>query len=155
MSGNITTDLETLLDTLDTERRKAVLNDRKMRPEFKKAVEELFSLSLDLNKTTAKLVLLVMDYADYPSRAQKIIPSIMSTTKDIQTTQNNYDKSKLFPDLYPYSLRALRRQYEKLKQLWNKKIWLLIVVTGLSTKIEPSVWSSLANADQLGFSGGV
>ena len=154
MSGELA-NLEQILDVIKAEVKRGVDEYKKTRPKFQEEVESLFSLSLDLDKTTAKLVILVMDYAEYPSRAQAIIPSIMSTTKDIQTTQNNYDKTKIFPDLYPYNLRALRRQYEKLKQLWNKKIWILIVQTGLSTKIEHSIWSSLANADQLGFGGAI
>jgi len=145
------TDIEKILDIVREEAKRAVDEYRKSQPAFQAEIEKLFSLSLDLQTTTSVLVRLVMQYAEHPNRALHIIPSIMDTTEDVITTKKNYERAKKFPHLYPYNLTALRRQYESLKHLWNRKVWCLIVISGLSTKIEHSIWSSLQNAESLSF----
>ena len=147
--------IEQMLDVIKTEVAKGVEDYKKTQPEFRERIKSLFSISTDLNNITAQLVMLVMDYAESPQRAKDIIPSIMDTTKDIQTTLGNYEKTKKYPHIYHYKLPALRKQYRNLKQLWNKKIWQLIVIAGLSTRISYSSWASIASEGNMFGSGGL
>ncbi|MHA1407170.1 MAG: hypothetical protein ACTSSG_07290 [Candidatus Heimdallarchaeaceae archaeon] len=149
--GDTFNDIERILDVVREEAKRAIDEYKKSEPVFKAEIEKLFSMSLDLQQTTSTLVRLVMQYAEHPKRALHIIPSIMKTTEDILVTKKNYERAKKFPHLYPYRLTALRRQYESLKHLWNQKVWSLIVISGLSTKIERSIWSSLQQAESLSF----
>ena len=160
MSANIFPPLEQLLDVIKNEKKIAVEDYKKSRPSFEKKIDDLFSISANTNLDSipARLAKLVMDYAETPQRSQTIIPSIMDTVKQIQTTLKTYDKTKRYPHLYFFDLRALRKQYEDLKQLCNKKIWQLIVIAGLTTQVSQSSLSVLANdgiAFGLGSGGGI
>ena len=141
--GDTFNDLEQILELVREEVRNAIEEYKKTNPQFRKQIEELFSFNIDFEKSTSKLIQLIMDYAERPHQALPIIPSIMATTQDLVTTQKNYERAKKFPHLFPYNLAALRNQYLQLKQLWNKKIWILIVRARLSTKIQRSIWSAL------------
>ena len=146
-TANVLPSLEQLLDVIKNEKKIAVDDYKKSQPAFEKKIDDLFSISTttNLDGITAQLAKLVMDYAESPQRAKDIIPSIMDTVKDIQTTLGNYERTKRYPRLYYYDLRGLRKQYENLKQLCNKKIWQLIIIAGLTTQISKSSLSVLAN----------
>lgn len=146
-TANALPSLEQLLDVIKNERKNAVEDYKKSQPSFEKKIDDLFSISVttNLHNITAQLAKLVMDYADTPQYAKNIIPSIMDTVKLIQNTLKTYDKTKRYPHLYFFDPRALRKQYEDLKQLCNKKIWQLIVIAGLTTQISQSSLSTLAN----------
>jgi len=146
-------DLEQILELVREEVKNAIDEYKKTAPEFKKQIDELFSFSVDFEKSTSKIIQLIMDYAEKPHNALPIIPSIMDTTQDLITTQKNYDRAKRFPHLFPYNLTALRSQYLLLKQLWNKKIWILIVRAKLSTRVQRSIWSALEKLNQFDFGG--
>lgn len=144
---NVIPTLEQLLDVIKNQQKIAVDDFKKSQPSFEKKIDDLFSISASTNlkNITAQLAKLVMDYAETPQYAKKIIPSIMDTVKHIQITLKNYNNTKRYPQLYFYDLRALRKQYEDLKQLCNKKIWELIVIAGLTTQVSKSSLSILAN----------
>jgi len=144
------TEFEAIYELIREEVKKAVGDAKKSDPKLEKEIEALFSLSLNFETITATLLRLVMNYAEHPGRARNIIPSLQATTRDIITTKNNYERAKKFPHLYPYNLSALRLQFSGLKQLWNTKVSKLILDVKLSTKVEASVWSAIAQQQELG-----
>jgi len=136
--------IERYVEYVKKESQNAVEDYKKMAPEFWEKIEELFSFNLNLQKTNARLVHLVMEYAEHPQNAKGIIPSIMATLKCLRTSKKEYDRSKKFPDLFPYYLKDLRKHYEDNKELLNEKIWLLICMAKITTRKERSIWYSLS-----------
>ncbi len=137
--------IERLAEFLEKATQNAVEDFKKNAPAFRKELENLFSLNISLNIIKASLAQLIMEYAKYPQRALKIVPSILDTVNDLRTTKNNYNRAKYFPRLYPFSLSTLRKQYRDNKDLLDKKIWDLISIALVSTKSEKSIWYSLSS----------
>ncbi len=136
--------LKEMFDLVKGESQNAVEDYKKSAPAFKEELEKLFSLKLDLEKTNARLVHLVLEYARTPLKSLKIVPSIMDTLKNLETGRENYKKSINFHDLYPFSLKQIRKQNKDNKHILNKQIWLLILYAGLTTRSERSIWYSLS-----------
>ncbi len=143
MSVNPAT-MKEMFDLVKGESQNAVEDYKKSAPVFKEELEKLFSLKLELQKTNARLVHLVLEYAKTPLKALKIVPSIMDTLKNLETGRENYRRSMSFSDLYPYSLKQIRKQNKDNKHILNKQIWLLILYAGLTTRSERSIWYSLS-----------
>ena len=136
--------LKEMFDLVKGESQNAIEDYKKSAPAFKEELEKLFSLKLDLETTNARLVHLVLEYARTPLKSLKIVPSIMDTLKNLETGRDNYKRSMNFPDLYPYSLKQIRKQNKDNKHILNKQIWLLILYAGLTTRSERSIWYSLS-----------
>lgn len=143
-------DFEELAKFVKKEIAQALEEQKKIDPKFRKRIIEIFSLNADLGKITSEIVLMVMDFSANPLRVRHLIPHIMDVTDDIMTTKQNYEKAKDFPSLYFYNLSALENQFKDLKKLWNRKVWDLICVAKISTKVEKSFLSMLAETDILG-----
>lgn len=141
--------LKELTEMIKEESKNSVEDFKKSDPKFQKMVADLFSLKLSIQETQSNLVYLVMQFAEYPQRAEQVIPSIMDTTKDIEHTKKLYKLTKKYPVIYPYSLNALQLQYVNLKELWNQKVWKMICITKMSTKSQPSIWRALGSAGSL------
>jgi len=135
--------MKEMFDLVKGESRNAIEDYKKSAPAFKEELEKLFSLKLDLDTTNARLVHLVLEYARTPLKSLKIVPSIMDTLKNLETGRDNYRKTMNFPDLYPNSLKQIRKQNKDNKHILNKQIWLLILYAGLTTRSERSIWYSL------------
>jgi hypothetical protein len=143
-------DFEVIAKFVKKEIAQALDEQKKIDPAFKKRIKELFSLNADLEKLTSEVVLMVMDFSSDPRRVRHLIPAIMDVTDDIMTTKQNYEKAKHYPSLYFYNLSALENQFKDLKKLWNRKVWSLICEAKISTKVEKSFLSMLAETDVLG-----
>ena len=148
--------MDQMLETLRAEVDRAIKEKDRTDPEFRRRINKLFSLSIDLDHTVSEIIQMVMQHAERPQNAVALIPQIMQTVKSINVAKERYQEAKKFPHLVHCSPVTLRRIYEKLKELLNEQIWNLFAITRLSTKVEPSLWSAIANSDQdpFGLGGG-
>ena len=147
MVGGELAKISDILNLVEEQRRDAIITYKKTAPEFRRTLKNLFLLNLDIETVTSEFIILVMDYAKYPQRAEGIIKSIMSTKFSMETTLEDFEDAKHFPELYPWNLERLRSQFKKLKDLWVTKAWKLITITEITTRVDTSTLSILHSAN--------
>ncbi|HUT82329.1 MAG TPA: hypothetical protein VMZ29_14095 [Candidatus Bathyarchaeia archaeon] len=138
--------LDETLQVIADQRREAVEEFKRADPQFRVKLQALFSLKIDLETIIGDLIQLVMDYGEYPHRAINVIPSLMRTTKDLQTTIDQHRDASNFQDLFPWNLNRLQTQYKDLKSLWIEKTWKLINIAKVKTTVDRSTLSNLQAA---------